>query len=194
MKKTTIYFVRHGESIGQHSIIRGRMKGFPLTKSGRKQAGKVAGFLANKKISAVYSSPLDRAMQTAEEIAKVHKLKVRKDNRLNEWNTKKFEGKTWLQIGPIFYYNWFHRPNKIPGAERLEDVYKRMNKFLYFILRKYGGKSIVAVSHKSGINALKLGLKKKSLNNCNMEKCVCGSVMKFQFNGRKLKSIDYILP
>ena len=77
---TTIYLVQHAE--------KERVPGDPgLTELGRGQAAVTAGWLQRMELHALYSSPLRRAQETAEPIARVTGLPVQLDSRLRErWN------------------------------------------------------------------------------------------------------------
>ncbi len=79
MATSTTYFllVRHGENdwVGTDRLA-GRTPGVHLNETGQKQAEQLAELLATQPIAAVYSSPLDRCMQTAEPLAKALGLSV----------------------------------------------------------------------------------------------------------------------
>ncbi len=62
---TNIYLVRHGEVYNPKQIVYGRLPRFGLSEKGRVEIEKTAEFLSDKKIEAIYSSPLLRARQTA---------------------------------------------------------------------------------------------------------------------------------
>src|SRR6266700_7514412 len=68
--QTTIYLIRHGEVKNPDNIIYARLPKFDLSANGKKQAEQAAEFLKDKHIEAIYSSPLERAKQTAEIIQK----------------------------------------------------------------------------------------------------------------------------
>lgn len=79
-----IYLVRHGQSEGN---ISGNVYGatdYPLTALGREQAAMIQAHFKDIPLTAVYSSPLQRAYVIGEMIAKTHDLHVIKDNRLKE--------------------------------------------------------------------------------------------------------------
>jgi broad specificity phosphatase PhoE len=88
-----LYLVRHGETTFN---AEGRIQGqsdAPLSELGRRQSLAVADALADVPIEAIYSSPLIRARETAECIAKRHRLAVQTDLRLMELNAGVFEGR-----------------------------------------------------------------------------------------------------
>src|SRR3989344_1872392 len=67
-KETQIYLIRHGEVENPDDVVYGRMPGFPLSGIGRKQVRQLAEVLRSKgvRFEAIYSSPLERALQTAQ--------------------------------------------------------------------------------------------------------------------------------
>jgi len=91
---TKIILVRHGQTLWNNI---GKYQGHtdvPLSKTGIEQASKVAKRLKNDKITAIYSSDLKRAKQTAEIIALEHNLPVITNTRFREINFGVWEGKT----------------------------------------------------------------------------------------------------
>src|SRR5262249_56679907 len=69
---TTLYFVRHTEVHNPRDLFYGRLPRFRISARGREQAERVADYLADEPIVAVYTSPLLRARQTAQVIAARH--------------------------------------------------------------------------------------------------------------------------
>jgi len=79
----TLYFVRHAKA-GNRIRWEGNDRERPLTKSGRRQADELVSLLGHQPISAVWSSPYLRCVQTVEPIAKARKLKVQETRHLAE--------------------------------------------------------------------------------------------------------------
>ncbi len=93
-----VYCVRHGETA---SNSQGRIQGqldTQLSPLGQRQALAVAAALKNLPIDAIYSSPLLRALETAQSIADVMRLPVVVDSRLMEINAGVFQGLCWDEI------------------------------------------------------------------------------------------------
>src|SRR5208282_1434339 len=88
---TIVHLVRHGEVENPRRVLYGRIPGFHLSADGRVQAKAVADFLAGRDVTVLRSSPLERALETAEPIAAEFALTAAVDDRLIEaWNH--FEG------------------------------------------------------------------------------------------------------
>src|SRR6266852_1571194 len=75
--KQTLLFIRHGQTTwNAEHILPGHLPGIALNDTGREQAARLAGALTVLPISAIISSPLERARDTAEIIAKPHQLDI----------------------------------------------------------------------------------------------------------------------
>jgi len=187
-----LYLVRHGSSVDQ-KLIRGRLPGYPLSKKGRRQVAATVKFLADRRITAVYSSPMERAMQTAGMIARSKKLKVKKVEALNEWHAPKIEGKYWSQVSKRLILTYALRPTKADfGDENLNDVAKRITGFC----RKAASKnpSVLCVSHRDCILGGKAVLTGRSLDKMNFGRCKPGSVTVLEKADGKWKQKEYFEP
>lgn len=91
---TVVHVVRHGEVHNPDGILYGRAPGFHLSELGRKMAERVAEHLAERDVTYVVASPLERAQETAAPIAEAHGLDVAEDPRLIE-AANVFAGKTF---------------------------------------------------------------------------------------------------
>ena len=81
----SIIFLRHGQATNNtERVLAGRTPGIPLTEKGIDQAEKAAKFLEDMNISAIYSSPIQRAKNTAEIVGKHNSIDVKIDDRLIE--------------------------------------------------------------------------------------------------------------
>lgn len=100
---TTFFFVRHAVTSHTGKKLSGWMEGIPLTEEGRDQAAAVADRLAEVPFKAVYSSPIDRTLETARAIAARHGLEVR----------------TLRKLGEVEYGTWTNRPLKVLARTKL---------------------------------------------------------------------------
>lgn len=88
---TVVHLLRHGEVENPRGLIYGRLPGFHLSEDGRMMAKAAADYLAERDIVGVFTSPLERARETAEPVAERFSLEPVVDERLIEpWNH--FEG------------------------------------------------------------------------------------------------------
>jgi alpha-ribazole phosphatase len=152
-----LIFIRHpATSWGKRQKYLGRTD-IALSRKGERQAELISNYLGNKNISAIYSSNLIRAYQTASIIAERHSLKIKKDGRLNEIDFGEWEGMTFGQIRkkyPQLAQKYLSDPlnTKIPGAESLTKFRNRINKATEKILAQ--DKGMVAVVSHAGVNRI----------------------------------------
>ncbi len=152
-----LIFIRHPATIWEKQQRYWGRTDIALSRKGEKQAELIADYLKNKNISAIYSSSLIRAYQTASIIDKHQSLKVKKDKRLNEIDFGEWEGMTFNQIRKRYLklaQKYLSNPlnTKIPGAESLLKFRNRINKAVEKILAQEKG-TIVIVSH-AGVNRI----------------------------------------
>lgn len=115
---TIVHMMRHGEVHNPDGILYGRLPGFKLSATGRAQAEKVAGVLADHDVTAVFASPLQRAQETASPIAAAHDLSILTNDQLVEAENV-FEGlrvsvgdgaltkpRHWLKLRDPFTPSW----------------------------------------------------------------------------------------
>lgn len=93
---TTLYLIRHGSHDRLGKVLCGRMDGVGLSETGRAEADRTATRLAQEPIAALYSSPLQRARETAEALARRTGLELRIEEGLSEidfgaWTGARFE-------------------------------------------------------------------------------------------------------
>ena len=135
---TTIFLVRHGETVDNaRQIMQGQTPG-ELNEMGFKQAQEVAARLSSEAIDAVVASDLHRAIQTAEIIAKPHGLPVETTPLLRERDWGGFTGRFIPDLrGEVW-------PDDIESEEAL---LQRAHDFLQIMTATYDGKRVVAVGH-----------------------------------------------
>ena len=138
MQMTTIFLVRHGETVDNaRQIMQGQTQG-ELNEKGREQALQVAERLSAEPLDAVVASDLRRAIQTAEIIAAPHGLPVTTTELLRERDWGSFTGRFIPDLrGEVW-------PDDIESEEAL---LQRARAFLLCITTTYPDKRVVAVGH-----------------------------------------------
>lgn len=144
--------VRHGETewnVGE--VFRGRVD-IELNETGIKQAEKLAEYLGNRRLKTIYSSPLQRALKTAEIIARQHKLAVAITPGLIDFNYGQWQGLSHREVKDSYkelYGEWATHPErvKMPDGESLEDVRQRAMGVVTDIITGHNG-TVVLVSHR----------------------------------------------
>ncbi len=185
-----IILVRHGETAYNASeTFRGRAD-VPLNETGLKQAKLLGECLSREKINVVYSSPLQRAVKTAEAIAAPHKLKVNIAASLDDIDCGQWQGLTLSEVKEKYsevYQDWLDMPEqvKIPGGESLEDVKKRALPFVQDAVTRCGKGKIVLVSHRAVNKVLICALLRLDNSSFWSFKMDTGAITRFAFDGNR---------
>ena len=151
-----LYLVRHALCDGVGSILRGRAPGVSLNEEGREQAAWLAERLRDERLHAIYSSPLDRARETAEAIAAPHQLPVCIEPGLNEMDFGEWTGRNIrdLQEHPRWRaFNERRSATRVPGGELMLEVQQRMIAAVDSLRERHPWGSVLAVSHGDVIKA-----------------------------------------
>ena len=125
-----ICIIRHGKTdLNQANVLQGRSD-HPLNEEGIDQARKAAEKLKSISFSYVFSSPLQRALETAKII--VPDLEPIKDDRLIEMDYGPYEGSDLNKLDPelLRFFSDFVNEKAPEGMEELSDVVKRTGEFL----------------------------------------------------------------
>jgi broad specificity phosphatase PhoE len=150
-----LILVRHGETdANRNHYLQGQSDG-ELNETGRRQVEDLATHLKDTPIDQIISSPLRRAQATAAAIARYHRLKVRTDARLMEWNCGSLDGipatvfRKKLQESDMPLSRF--RPE---GGETLSEVRQRAAAFLEALMANYEGQIVLVCSHGDFLRAL----------------------------------------
>lgn len=156
---TRIVAIRHGETAWNvDTRIQGHLD-IPLNATGRWQAARMAEALIDEGISAVYSSDLSRALETAGALGEAIGLRVVADTRLRERAFGAFEALTFAEIEsrwPVEARRWKQRdPDFAPeGGESLRDVYVRCVDAVQVLAEAHPGQTIAVVAHGGVMDCL----------------------------------------
>jgi len=156
----SIIFLRHGQAKNNiERILTGRTPGIPLTEKGIDQAEKAAKFLEHMNISAIYSSPIERARHTAEIVGKHNSIDVTIDDRLIELDMGKFTGVPYDEIfnshGNVFM-KFYNGELEIAhnGVETFSEVKKRILGIVDHVIENHPDQNVVLVTHMDPIKAM----------------------------------------
>jgi probable phosphoglycerate mutase len=148
-----LILVRHGETDSNRAGLALGRADVELNEHGRWQAQRLAISLKDEPIAAIYSSPLKRALATAEPIASSHGLAVQVDEGLIEMDIGETEGLTFRQVGeryPQFLRLWLGGQaayESMPGGERLLDVQERAWQAIERIRQRQEQGTVAVVTH-----------------------------------------------
>ena len=145
---TRLILVRHGKTATTGQVLPGRAHGLLLAEEGRSQAEEVAKELAFiEKIAAIYSSPLERAMETAAPLAAARQMVPHVDERLYECDFGSWTGRRLDELTKLPEWRLIqHSPSKFtfPEGESFRSMSTRMVDFLEWVHATHRGETVVA--------------------------------------------------
>jgi probable phosphomutase (TIGR03848 family) len=153
---TRFYLVRHGANDFIGKRLAGRLAGVHLNDEGRTQAEQVAERLSQHSISRIFSSPLDRTLETAEPLARRLNIPVEISPAILEIDFGDWTGKTLDELSTMpdwKQWNLFRSGFRIPGGEHMADVQARMLTFIDEVRCKFQNENVALFSHGDPIKA-----------------------------------------
>ena len=150
---TKIYVVRHGQTAWNlEEVFRGRMD-IPLDETGKKEVHLAGEALKDETLHAIYSSPLSRSMETAENIAKFQNIEVKPLEAIIDISYGEWEGVSLAEVQkkyPDLCALWLKEPHKVrfPNGESLEQVRVRTQNAIENLLEKHENENIALVAHR----------------------------------------------
>jgi broad specificity phosphatase PhoE len=193
-----VHLLRHGEVHNPAGVLYGRMPGFHLSETGRKQAQLVADELAGADLAVVLCSPLERARETAAPVAAGHGLEVVVDERLIEADNR-FEGERvavgdgalrsprhWSKLRDPFTPSWGEPYLRI--AHRMLGAVHRARELA-------AGREVVCVSHQLPIWTVRRFVTGKRLwHDPRRRQCSLASLTTLVFEGSEVVGLRYREP
>jgi broad specificity phosphatase PhoE len=153
---TTFFLIRHASCSGLGRTLWGRTPGICLNEKGKLQAQRFAERFDGITLQAIYSSPLERAVETAETIARTMKLEVRKNPAFDEIHFGNWTGKAFDALSGDEHWRQFNSQRStttIPGGESFLQVQSRVVTELNELSRQHGSAGVAVVSHADVIKA-----------------------------------------
>jgi broad specificity phosphatase PhoE len=196
--RTVVTLVRHGEVDNPTKVLYGRLPGFRLSNSGEQMVKTVAAALAGRDVRVVVSSPLERALQTAEPIAAQFGLTVQTDDRLIE-SDNVFEGKTFgVGDGALRRpANWRHLRNPLRPSwgEPYAEVAARVLAACADARQQAEGGEAVLVSHQLPIWVTRRAVEGGRLwHRPDRRECALASITSFVYDGARIVDVRYEEP
>ena len=171
-----LILARHGETMWNvEKVFRGRAD-VNLDEVGIKQAELLGKYLSNWELEAIYSSPVKRALDTANIVARYQKVAVRIAEGLTDFDFGEWQSLPESEVRrlyPDLFNEWHNNPDKVrmPGGESLEDVRRRAVEVVNDIVSRHQG-NVLLVSHRVVIKVLicyLLGLDNSHFRNINQD-------------------------
>jgi broad specificity phosphatase PhoE len=196
--RTTVHVMRHGEVYNPTKILYGRLPGFRLSELGEKMAERAGEYFAQRDVTHVVSSPLERAQQTAQPILSVTGLSLATDLNLIEADNI-FEGQR-VSVGDGVLRKpstWPHlwNPFKPSWGEPYVDIAARMRVAIDAARKAAYGHEAVCVSHQLPIWVARLDATgKRFVHDPRSRQCNLASVTSFIFDDDQLVAVTYDEP
>jgi probable phosphomutase (TIGR03848 family) len=147
---TVVLLIRHGLTDATGNRLYGTTPGIHLSEEGKVQAAQVAERLSRVKLAAVYSSPFERCLETAEAITSGRSLDIHTASDLGEVDYGTWTGRTFKSLRRAALWRRVHQvPSSVrfPGGESLEEVRDRGVRALEAIAAAHRRGVVAAVSH-----------------------------------------------
>jgi broad specificity phosphatase PhoE len=195
---TVVHLLRHGEVENPRGVIYGRLPDFHLSEDGRMMAKAAADFFAERDVVAIFSSPLDRARETAEPLAERFGIEPVIDERLIEpWNH--FEGKVFgVGDGSLrrLEHWWYLRNPFLPSwGEPYKQVVRRVLAATRDARDAARGHEAVCVSHQLPIWVTRRSVEDRRLwHHPSYRECSLASVTSFTYTGDLITGVTYAEP
>ena len=154
---TTFLLIRHAACDPVGASIAGWAPGIHLNEQGRAQGERLAARLAGPPVTAVYTSPLERARETAAPLAARLGLGVHIEEGLGEIRFGEWTGRTLEELSALpewRRFNSFRSGTRVPGGELLLEVQTRAVAALDRLRARHPGEMIALISHGDVLKAV----------------------------------------
>ncbi len=196
--RTIVHLMRHGEVHNPGGVLYGRLPEFNLSDLGHQMAARAADHLSKNEIKYIVASPLERAQQTAQPLAKLLDAKIITDERVIEAGNS-FEGKV-VGVGPKAFLhptNWWklRNPWKPSWGEPYAQIAERMKSAVADAREAARGHEAVIVSHQLPVWIARLAFEGKSFaHDPRKRECTLASITSLSFDGDEYTGFSYAEP
>ncbi len=195
MTATRLDLVRHGHVENPRRRVYGRLPGWKLSAEGRAQAAEVARRLSGRPVVHVYSSPLERALETAAAIAAACGAPVSVDHDLIESALgAHWEGLSWTEVRTTRQAEldaYLHRPHEVDFVdETFAALGERMARALRAIARRHPGHEVAVVSHGDPIKAALCHLEGKPMAELHGRRIRTGGLVALEMAADAARIVD----
>jgi probable phosphomutase (TIGR03848 family) len=192
---TTVLLVRHGSTDHLGHVISGRMEGVPLNDAGRREARRLAERLRGEDLAALYTSPVQRARETAAPVAEALGFGAVEDERLVEIDFGEWTGRRFGELGgdPRWrQWNEARASTRAPGGETMGEVQARLSAWLDDARARHPEARVAAVTHADVIKAVLADILGFSIDHHDRIEISPGSVTALAVGGwgRKVISVN----
>jgi broad specificity phosphatase PhoE len=197
-EQTVVHLLRHGEVHNPGKILYGRLPGFHLSEAGRVMAQTAADALVGHDVVALRSSPLERALETAEPLAKIFDLDVVTDDRLIEASNH-FEGMRFgVGDGSLrrpAHWPVLVNPFRPSWGEPYRHLGQRMLAAMADARDAARGQEAVCVSHQLPIwITRRMVVGRRLWHDPRRRQCALGSLTSFTYDDDEIVAVSYREP
>jgi broad specificity phosphatase PhoE len=157
---THFLLIRHGATDAIGHVLSGRTPGVHLNAEGRRQAQGLATILKDRySLAGIVSSPLERAIETAQPIADAQRVSLSVDHTFVEFDFGEWTGSTFSDLDHRSEWRAYNRYRSLysaPQGESLADVQRRAWKRIQTLWPVFGNQTVAIVSHADVIRAVLL--------------------------------------
>lgn len=185
--------IRHGLTDGVGRILAGRMPGVHLNPAGSAQVTDLRRRMGRYRLRAIYSSPLERALETAEPIAADQGIPITLAPELNDIDFGSWTGKPFVDLDRLPEWAWFNSFRGFaapPGGESLLDVQCRVMNLVARLEQEHPRDTIALVSHADVIKATLLTVLGAPLDMVHRLEVEPGSISTVEFAGGSPRVLD----
>jgi len=153
---TLFFLIRHGSHDHLGRVLTGRMPGVSLNGKGVQEATRLAERLSRVGVTALYSSPMDRAVETARPLAETLRLPLRVDEAIQEIDFGEWMGRRFEELAPLpewHRWNAYRSGSRAPGGESMLEVQARMVREMERLCGEHPGGRVALVGHSDPLKA-----------------------------------------
>jgi broad specificity phosphatase PhoE len=196
--RTRLYLVRHCDVANPGGVLYGHLPGFPLSEKGLRQADALGHFFADKPVRRIYTSPLERARQTADIIAtRLDGVPVATCDSLLEARFGRYIQGIRPKHVPLRRPLWFVHmvwPGVLPMDESVPAMAARVRRPLERLLEEFPGEGGICVSHGDPIQAFWVAADGRPPYALHRLQCAKGGMLQLDYRGGSLETITYRPP
>jgi broad specificity phosphatase PhoE len=164
---TVVLLIRHAHTDALGRFLAGRAAGVPLSTIGRAQAERLGQLLAALPLAGIYTSPLERAVETARAIARHHSVPIHEDAGLQEIDFGEWTGCTFAELDDNAAWHTFNDRRSaatIPAGETPAGVQERIVGAITRLTAAHRGRTIALITHGDVIRSAVLYIAGSSLD------------------------------
>lgn len=191
-----LILIRHGQTDWNKEYRVQGQADLPLNELGRAQAQAIAQSLKDEKVEAIYSSPLSRALETAQAVSAYHPVAITVLNELKEMDVGETDGIYYPDLEtkyPDFFRLWTADAAlaRFPGGETLPALQDRAWRAIQRIISSNHNDSVVVASHFFVLRTILCKVMDISLSDFRKLNISVASVSKVEFLGNKAKLVYF---